>query len=535
MSWPTNAASLLVLMGSLSISASALPLDVNQKMDEATALAMLNRFGYGADKSSLAAAMEEAPRSYLIQAIQGTTNLPPSIRTQIQSLPIANPVEETWTQFGPGGTNRADRMDQDSKKEMQKAEREFSSAAIQARLLTMANSDNQGHEALLSFWLNHFSIYAPKSLDKLLVWDYARAIELAMADDSFEALLRASFYHPAMQVYLDNAQSTAPSSLAARQAEMRGKQLGINENLARELMELHTLGVDAGYTQKDVQEMARIITGAGVYVPVPHMRDRALERSGATRIGLFLFDPRRHDSGEKLFLGNRFASGRGMDEIDRALHLLATAPATAHHISLKLATRFLSDDPPKAIVDAMADGYLQSGGRISATLLPLLKSREFGESLISSAKYKEPLDFILSTSRAACSGTPISNSRLLMSLAQDMGEAPFMHTTPDGYAMRESDWLSPAAMAKRTRMAMGIAAGKLPLASGADNDAQVPMNPMMDKPQPQWTRGIACEPDPITIDQIAGPLSAATRSAQQGLSERERVGLLLASPEFMRR
>ena len=521
----------LGLLGNASI---ALALDPERKMDEATARAILNRFGYGATPSSLGVAMNESPHAYLVRSIQAASSLPPAIQDEMRPLPISEPVEAIWERLGPGGTERSEQLAPDAKMQLQKIERQYASATVQARLLAIANSDNQGHEALLSFWLNHFSIYAPKNFDKLLAWDYARTIERAMVDDSFESLLRASFYHPAMQLYLDNAQSTSPASTAARWAATRGKNLGINENLARELMELHTLGVNAGYSQKDVQELARIITGAGAYSP--RMRDRALDQAGATRRGLFLFDPRRHDFGEKTFLGVHFPAGHGMDEIDRALHLLANSPATAHRIALKLATRFLSDDPPESVVDAMTAGYLRTGGRISATLMPLIESRAFAESLATPAKFKEPLDYLVSAARATCGDTPIGNGFLLMAAAQDMGEAPFMHTTPDGYPMRESDWLSPAAMAKRTRLAMGIAANRIPFANGPETDTQqTRLHPMMVEPKPQWMRGTMCQPDLETVARMAGTLSASTRSAQRGLTDAERIGLLLASPEFMRR
>jgi uncharacterized protein (DUF1800 family) len=275
-------------------------LDLNHKMDESTARAMLNRFGYGADEESLTKAMQETPRQYLTNAIQGETRLPSAIVTQIQTLPISQPLNQVWSQYGPGGSARENiKQDPDARKLIQKTENEYLNAAIQARMLTMANSDNQGHEALLSFWLNHFSIYGQKDSDKLLAGDYANALEWAMKADSFEALLKASFYHAAMQVYLDNAQSTSPTSTAGYRQALKGKEVGVNENLAREIMELHTLGVDSGYSQKDVQELARIITGAGIYSP--RMNDENLKKAGVTRMGLFLFDPRRHDLAQRFF------------------------------------------------------------------------------------------------------------------------------------------------------------------------------------------------------------------------------------------
>jgi uncharacterized protein (DUF1800 family) len=518
---------LALSLATIAPAASALAIDLDATMDEATARAMLARFGYGADGASLAAAMKETPRQYLMHAIRDRSGLPPSISTQIAALPIAQPVDTIWNEYGPGGSVRRSGKDADSRKALRKTERGFLVAAVQARMLTVANSNNPGHEALLSFWLNHFSIYGQKSFVKLLAWDYTRALERAMADDSFESLLRSSFFHPAMQVYLDNARSTAPDSQMARMAERRGKTLGVNENLARELMELHTLGVDSGYAQHDVQELARIITGAGVYSP--RMRQRAFDRAGAKRAGLFLFDPRRHDGGSKRFLGQDFPAGHGLDEIDRVLHILANSPATAHHVAFQLAQRFLSDAPPKTIVESMATAYEHSGGRISATLMTLISSPEFADALAEPAKFKEPLDYIVSTVRVACSGQPIGNGLLLAATARDMGEAPYLHTTPDGYAVRESDWLSPPAMAKRIRFAMAVAAGRVPLADDRVADDGMTVQ------KKNRERVSACTPDAELVARLVGPLSTTTRSAGQGLSDQQRIALYLASPEFMRR
>jgi uncharacterized protein (DUF1800 family) len=517
----------------MTLSATASGLDVDRTMDEATARSILGRFGYGADRASLASAMRETPREYLMRAMNGKSNLPPEISARIGASPIAEPIDQVWSAYGPGGANRQDDPGTEARKVLQQTERQYLAAAVQARMLTLANSDNQGHEALLSFWLNHFSIFGSKGFGKLLAADYVKALDRAMAGDSFESLLRASFFHPAMQLYLDNAQSTAPDSVTARMAGQHGKSLGLNENLAREVMELHTMGVDAHYTQQDIQELARIITGAGVYSP--RMRPEALARAGATRSGLFLFDPRRHDFRAKTFLGQVFPAGHGLEEIDRALHLLATSPATAHHIAFKLAQRFLVDTPPDKLVDAMARAYERSNGRILATLMPLVASPEFADSLARPAKFKEPLDYIVSAARAACSGQLIGNGQLLAAVARDMGETPYMHTTPDGYGMREPDWLSPPAMAKRTRFAMGLAAGRLPLANvpasnGDPDEAAAPPG------RPGWANGTACTPDAAMIGTLVGPLSSATRSAGQTLTnDQQRVALYLASPEFMRR
>jgi len=503
-------------------------------MDEATARAMLARFGFGATPATLSATMALTPRQYIERAINAGSALPPSVVDTLRALPLA-PADETWTRLGPGGSARERRPDPDQLKLLQQEERRYLNAAVQARLLAMANSDNPAHEALLAFWLNHFSIYAQKGPGKLLAGDYVQSIERAMRTDSFEALLRASFFSPAMQVYLDNTQSTAPDSTLARFAAERGRTLGINENLARELLELHTLGVDGGYTQSDVQELARIITGAGIYAP--RMQERNLERAGATRMGLFLFDPRRHDYGEKIFLGQRFPAGEGMAEIDRALRLLALHPATARHVAYKLAQRFLSDDPPPALVEAMARGFLAGNGSISATLWPLLQSREFERSLRQPGKFKEPVDFVLSAARAACGDQPVANAALLAAALLDMGEAPLMHTTPDGYGARESDWLSSAAMAKRVRLAMGVAAGRVPLAADGVAAGQAMGDPGMNPAERRrrLLQGPACSIDAASTERLVGPVSNTTLAAAAALSQKERVALLLASPEFMRR
>ena len=254
------------------------------------ATAMLNRIGYGPTAHDTNRVATSTVRHYIEEAVTGASTLPEPVVTVIRQLPASAPLQQTWEKWGPGGSEReASRNDAQLRERINQAEREYARSSVAARLLAMANSNNQGHEALLSFWLNHFSVFAPKTAVKLLALDYSRSIEAAMKEDSFEALLRASFLHPAMQIYLDNAQSTSPTSEFAQNA--RGRSPGLNENLARELLELHTLGVDGGYTQGDIQELARIISGAGVWSP--RMVDRNLERAGAVRKGIFLFDPRR--------------------------------------------------------------------------------------------------------------------------------------------------------------------------------------------------------------------------------------------------
>lgn len=511
-----------LLIGAL-FAATRAHAGLDQPMDETTARALLNRFGYGADRASLLATTGMTPRRYLDRAIRGTPAYPAAVTTLIAASPAAEPLDKLWPLYGPGGTERMDKpaAQQPVGSDTVRSQREVDgrlmlNAASANRLLESANSDNPGHEALLNFWLNHFSIHGLKHLNKFLAADYARQIERAMREDSFAALLKASFFHPAMQIYLDNNRSVAADSRFAQRAERMGHTAGINENLARELLELHTLGVGGGYTQSDVQALARIITGAGVINN--RLPERALNAPGAERIGYFFFDPNRHDFGEKRLLGRSYPTGHGIDEIRQALDQLASHPQTAEHIAGKLARRFLADDPPPQLVKAMAAAFRNSGGRISATLAPLIDSPAFAESLQHPGKFKEPVDYVLSVARAVCDGQVIGNGQLLWRTAQDHGQAPFLRSTPDGYGSQEADWLSSPAMAKRIRLAQTLASRPVPLATtNAGSDFT------------------ACRPELESVRRAVGPLAPETRAALNGLSPQEEIAALLASPEFMHR
>ena len=512
---------LLALTLAFSASAHAY-LDV--QMEEPTARAMLHRFGYGIDPVTLRAAIGTSPRQYIRRAIETKPVYPAAINQHTASLPSAQSLDILWSRYGPGGTEKmipqSNKVDESGKPQRAQREivgRQILEAAVETRLLQTANSDNPGHEVLLNFWLNHFSVHGLKTINKFLVADYVETLRQAMYQDSFLALLRASFLHPAMQIYLDNARSTAPNSRMGQNASQRGKMAGLNENLARELLELHTLGINSGYTQADIQALARIITGAGVLNN--QMQQQGLTVVGAERIGYFLFDPRRHDFEVKTLLGTNYPAGQGFKEIERALEQLTQHPATANHIAGKLARRFLADEPPPKLVKAMADGFRRSKGKISDTLLPLLNSREFAESLEHPNKFKEPLDYLISATRATCYGQNIGNGKLLLRSATDLEQAPFMRTTPDGYGSQQKDWLSAPAMAKRVRIAQGLASGKLPIGGALEAGRETAF----------------CRPTPENIRRAVGPLSDKTKSALKGLNPQDEMTALLASPEFMNR
>ena len=513
----------MALMGLHAMELTAASLDLDQPMSEVQARSMLTRFGYGPTPRTLSMTIGQTPRQYLNRAIGDVSTLPEPVDALADRI-AGERLESIWARYGPGGSavppieNTAARM------AMHQLIANYGLAQIEARLLIMANSDNPGHEVLLSFWLNHFSVFVSKGRNRLLVGDYIHSLAQAMREDSFEALLRASFFHPAMQIYLDNEQSLAPESRLGRHAISRGKRVGINENLARELLELHTLGVEGGYDQKDVQELARVITGADV--PRADESEEQLARSGVVRRGFFLFDPRRHDFGGKRFLGVDFPPGEGLAEIDRALHLMTSHPATARHITRKLAQRFLADEPDPEVLAAMADAFQRSGGRISATLFALFESPAFQASLQASNKFKEPLDYLLSVARTVCEDQPITNARALFAAASEMGQLPMRRTTPDGYGMLEADWLSPVSMTQRIRFARDVARGRVQFASPE-------MRAGPDRQQAEGQEG--CRSDPERIQKMLGSTRDATRSSLRGLSAVEKSALLLSSPEFMRR
>ena len=268
-----------------------------------------------------------------------------------------------------------------------------------------------------------------------------RAIR-AHALGKFRDLLAATIRSPAMLLYLDNAQNAA------------GK---INENYARELMELHTLGVKGGYTQTDVQELARILTGLGIGRPDEPPKLRPELRAQVVLDGLFLFNPARHDYGDKQFLGHRIA-GAGLAEVDQAVDLLARHPATAHFISAKLAAYFLGDAPPPALVDRMARTFLASDGDIAAVLQTLYASPEFARSL-DAGVFKDPVHYVYSSLRLAYAGMPtIVNPRPALNLLRQLGQPLNQRLTPDGYPLAQSDWAGPGQMTARFETARAIAA-----------------------------------------------------------------------------
>ncbi|MDB5873957.1 MAG: hypothetical protein JWQ07_3399 [Ramlibacter sp.] len=322
--------------------------------------------------------------------------------------------------------------------------------AVESRLFRALESPRQLEEVMVDFWFNHFNVYQAKNFMRVLVGYYEHQAIRPFALGRFRDLLGATAHHPAMLYYLDNSSSVGP------QAAARGR--GLNENYARELMELHTLGVDGGYTQQDVTQLARMLTG-WTYEPILPSAARFVRASMPARgseMPGFWFNERLHDHGEKEWLGHRVAA-QGQAEGEFALDVLARHPATARHIAFKLAQYFVSDRPPPALVDRLAGVFLAEDGQIVPVLRALFASDAFWAGGSVGAKFKTPYHYVLSVLRAGGYGVAAGGPVALHLAAEGM--PLFGCQTPDGYKNTEAAWLSPDGLNKRLEFAAQVANG----------------------------------------------------------------------------
>ena len=326
---------------------------------------------------------------------------------------------------------------------------------IAQRLTRDIYSNAQLQEVMTDFWLNHFNVYLHKNDETpYYLVSYERDVIRPRSLGKFEDLLEATAHSPAMLLYLDNSSSMGPDSPAAEKAKIAASRRpdakkaapeGLNENYARELMELHTLGVNGGYTQADVTQVARVLTGWTVDKP---------QHGGG-----FKFDENRHEPGTKKVLGKKFKD-HGEQEGRQLLHMLATRPATAKFISRKLAIRFVGDEPPQSLIDRLAKTYLKSDGDISEVLRTLFHSPEFFSPDAYRAKVKTPLEYVVSAARA--SNANIDNLQPLANALRDMGMPVYGAVPPTGYKWDASDWVSTGALVNRMNFALTLASNKLP-------------------------------------------------------------------------
>jgi uncharacterized protein (DUF1800 family) len=331
---------------------------------------------------------------------------------------------------------------------------------MESRLERDIYSNRQLEAVMTDFWLNHFNVYVRKNQNEpFLIPTYERETIRPHALGNFEDLLRATAMSPAMLEYLDNARSIGPDSYQAERAKQRAERfgaankakadLGLNENYGREVMELHTLGVNGGYTQADVTNVAKVLTGWTIAKPGENGSE------GFT----FLFDEAKHEPGSKQVLGQAIKEDSYKEGL-KVIHMLATSPATAHFISQKLAVRFVSDDPPKALVDRMAAAFLSSNGNIKVVLATMWNSPEFWSPEVYRAKVKTPEEFVVSAVRA--SGANVTNPAALVQALNKLGMPLYGMQTPQGYSWKQDDWVSTGALVSRLNFALVLSGDRVP-------------------------------------------------------------------------
>lgn len=453
---------------------------------------------------------------------------------------IQNLAQGANAEMGPGGVSDEQRK---MRREYMQAMRELGyrlpqqlvQELQQSKILRAVYSERQLQEVMADFWFNHFNVFAQKGADRVLVTSYERDVIRPNVFGKFEDLLMATAKSPAMLFYLDNWQSMTPNpQMPARrfgnrrgmqpqfqgqfqgqsQQPIQGRRRGLNENYAREIMELHTLGVDGGYTQKDVQEVARCLTGWTIRNPL--------------RGGEFVFNPVMHDRGEKVVLGEKIPAGGGIEDGEKVIRLLARHPSTAKFISTKLARRFVSDAPPASLVDHMAEVFRKTDGDIREVLKAMFDAPEFWAPESFRAKIKTPFEMTVSAVRAL--GAETNGGPQFHRWMAQMGEGLFLAQPPTGYSDTAETWVNSAALLERMNFSLALAAGRIP-------GTRVDLKALDPKAEPktaaQWV-------DHYLAVLLHGQVSPQTRSTldrtlkEAQMDRAKLVGMILGSPEFQR-
>ncbi len=469
-------------------------------------------------------------------------------------------------------------------------------AELQAsRILRAVYSERQLNEVMVDFWSNHFNVFAGKGAARWLLTSYDRDTIRPNAMGNFSELLQATAQSPAMLFYLDNFQSVSPNAergpgngrlrndvqrdnrMGDRRPQRRlngnlpqqpenapqPRRRGINENYARELMELHTLGVDGGYSQKDVQEVARCFTGWTILAPRGGGAAAARLMGAAARenAGRFFFNARAHDNGEKIVLGHKIPAGGGMKDALTVLDILAHHPSTAKFISTKLVRYFVTDSPPPALVDRVAAVFTRSKGDIRETLRAIFFSPEFNSAEAYRAKVKRPFELAISAIRALGAETN-GNPQLHQWIAR-MGEPLYGYQTPNGYADTAESWVNTGGLLERMNFGLALASNRIPgtrvdLKRFLDGSATVDKRQATDRFLGVIIAGdisvktkealVKQLDEPMTVDVRSSPPAAqpvAGEMARRPRRELDRdanvndpvtriVGLILGSAEFQR-
>ncbi|MGZ4860578.1 MAG: DUF1800 domain-containing protein [Candidatus Angelobacter sp.] len=472
-------------------------------------------------------------------------NLPPDDRYKaILKMPVDERLDLAKTYKGPRAMQLVD--------DMKPEQRETVEAMVQpqavlgelaeAKLLRAIYSNRQLDEVMTDFWFNHFNVFIGKGPDRYMINAYEREVIRPHALGKFKDILAATAKSPAMLFYLDNWQSVGPNSelalygpqrfagrrgrFARPRPQAKNRPSGLNENYAREIMELHTLGVDGGYTQKDVTELAKVLTGWTIERP----------QLG----GSFKFNERAHEPGDKYVLGRKIGE-HGEKEGEEMLDILAHHPSTAKFISRKLAMRFVSDNPPQALVNRMAETFLKKDGDIREVLRTLFQSPEFWAADAYRAKMKTPFEFVASAARV--SGADIQNALPLVATLNRMGMPLYAMQPPTGYSMKAEAWVNSSALLNRMNFALQLTSGRLP---GTSLDPQG----LIPGPAPADSEAALAALEQSILAGDVSPQTHAVMQKQLGdpqISQRRLddadkkpnygaiAGLIMGSPEFQRR
>jgi uncharacterized protein (DUF1800 family) len=510
-----------------------------------------------------AEARRREDRLYADLKIQGLIDLPPDQRYQkVMAMSADDQVAFADSLRGGKGQDFLAGMNPKQKETllaMNNPQGVVVDELLQAKMLRAIYSERQLEQVMTDFWFNHFNVFAGKGPERLFLSNYEQDAIRPHVLGKFEDLLVATAKSPAMLFYLDNWLSVGPDSRRALgipdrpmppyrpyggprrfpqpgPSAKRKPNSGLNENYGRELLELHTLSVNGGYSQRDVTEVAKVFTGWTIEKP--------------NEGGSFKYDPGMHEPGPKFVLGHHIKP-KGEDEGREVLHLLATSPQTAHFISLKLAQRFVSDDPPPALIDRMAKTFEKKKGDIREVLSTLFHSPEFWSDGAYRAKVKTPFEFVASAVRAT--GADVDDAMPLARQLGNMGMPLYGAQPPTGYSMKAETWVSSSALLNRMNFALGLTSGKVrgvkvdavQLAGGppAPADATLALSAMEIR---LLGADVSWQTHESIIAQIEAPEKAASARAQPNPQRKPAdvvrppdsgtiAGLLLGSPEFQRR
>ena len=492
---------------------------------EEQAVHVLDRLAYGPSPEDLRGVEEVGPAAWIAwqlhpadiddgaveKRLSDFASLRMSTQELIESYPRAKKVAQAKGVTLEGKSPEAIRAELSGMVNPFQLPRQVGAELVAARLIRASASRRQLQEVLVDFWFNHFNVSADKGAVRWMVSPYEREAIRPHLFGSFRELLGAVAHHPAMLFYLDNWASTREGFSAPK----RGR-LGLNENYARELLELHTLGVDGGYTQQDVREVARCFTGWGIRKP--------------NEDGSFEFHPAAHDRGSKRVLGVEIPAGGGMEDGERVLDLLASHPSTARFISRKLAQRFVMDSPPPELVERVAQVFLKSGGDLTATYRALFQSPEFWSDAARASKVKTPLEFTVSAVRAL-GGTTAGDVPMVQALTR-MGQPLYRAQPPTGWPEVAQPWVNPGALVARIDFGLKLASGRLtgtevplPAVDGAPEEVvDRTARAILHRPLGEQTR--------TTVLAAIGASEVMPDGERRAVDPARLVGLLLGAPEF---